>query len=73
MRVGQHLVIFARVTLIVELLDIKAGRLLGTLVGDPSVYSVNIGCFDDINFCDYLATAINDGVSMSLAADDAFC
>ena len=40
---------------------------------DPSVYSVNIGCFDDINFCDYLATAINDGVSMSLAADDAFC
>ena len=38
---------------------------------DPSVYGVNMGCYDDINICDYLATAINDGVSMSLAADDA--
>jgi hypothetical protein len=33
---------------------------------DPSVYCVNIGCFDDINIRDYLATDINDGVSMSL-------
>ena len=40
---------------------------------DLSVYGVNIGCFDDINICDYLATAINDRVSMSLAADDADC
>ncbi|MDA0800949.1 MAG: hypothetical protein O3B69_05070 [Proteobacteria bacterium] len=38
-----------------------------------SVYRVNIGCFDDINIRDYLATAINDGVSMSLATDDAVC
>ena len=36
---------------------------------DPSVYGVNIGCFDEINFRDYLTTDINDGVSMSLAAD----
>ena len=40
---------------------------------DPSLYCVNIGCFDDINIRDYLATAINGGVSMSLAADDADC
>ena len=40
---------------------------------NPSVYGVNIGCFDDINIRDYLATAINDEVSMSLAADDADC
>ena len=40
---------------------------------DPSVYGVNIGCFDDINIRYYLATAINDVVSMSLAADDADC
>ena len=39
----------------------------------PSVYGVNIGCFDDINIRDYLATAINDVVSISLAADDADC
>ena len=38
---------------------------------DPSLYCVNIGCFDDINICDYLATAINDVVNMSLAANDA--
>ena len=37
---------------------------------DPSVYGVNIGCFDDINFRDYLATDINDGVSMSLVDDN---
>jgi hypothetical protein len=37
---------------------------------DPSVYGVNIGCFDDINICDYLATDINDGVSMSLVDDN---
>ena len=37
---------------------------------DPSVYSVNIGCFDDINIRDYLATDINDGVSMSLVDDN---
>ena len=36
---------------------------------DPSVYGVNVGCFDDINIRDYLATDINDGISMSLAAD----
>ena len=36
---------------------------------DPSVYGVNIGCFDEINIRDYLTTDINDGVSMSLAAD----
>ena len=36
---------------------------------DPSVYGVNIGCFDEINILDYLTTDINDGVSMSLAAD----
>ena len=40
---------------------------------DPSLYCVNIGCFDDINIRYYLATAINDVVSMSLAADDADC
>ena len=40
---------------------------------NPSVYGVNISCFDDINIRDYLATAINDEVSMSLAADDADC
>jgi hypothetical protein len=40
---------------------------------DPSLYCVNIGCFDDINVRYYLATAINDVVSMSLAADDADC
>ena len=40
---------------------------------DPSVYCVNIGCFDDINIRDYLATANNDGVSMRLAADDTDC
>ena len=33
---------------------------------DPSVYGVNIGCFDDVNIHDYLQTDINDGVSMSL-------
>ena len=38
-----------------------------------SVYGVNIGYYDDINIRDYLATAINDAVSMSLAADDADC
>ena len=38
-----------------------------------SVYGVHIGCFDDINIRDYLATAINDVVSISLAADDADC
>ena len=38
-----------------------------------SVYGVNIGYFDDINIRDYLATAINDAVSMSLASDDADC
>ena len=37
---------------------------------DPSVYGVNIGCFDDINFRDYLATDINYGVSMSLVDDN---
>ena len=37
---------------------------------DPSVYGVNIGCFDDINIRDYLATDINDGVSMSLVNDN---
>ena len=37
---------------------------------DPSVYGVNIGCFDDINIRDYLATDINDGVSMSLVDDN---
>ena len=37
---------------------------------DPSVYGVNIGCFDDINIRDYLATDINDGVSMSLVGDN---
>ena len=35
----------------------------------PSVYGVNIGCFDEINIRDYLTTDVNDGVSMSLAAD----
>ena len=40
---------------------------------NPSVYVVNIGCFDDLNIRDYLAIAINDEVSMSLAADDADC
>ena len=35
---------------------------------DPSVCGVNIGGFHDINICDYLATDINDGVSMSLPA-----
>ena len=37
---------------------------------DPSVYGVNIGCFDDINIRDYLATDINDVVSMSLVDDN---
>ena len=37
---------------------------------DPSVYGVNIGCFDDINIRDYLVTDINDGVSMSLVDDN---
>ena len=37
---------------------------------DPSVYGVNIGCFDDIKIRDYLATDINDGVSMSLVGDN---
>ena len=36
---------------------------------DPSVYGVNVGCFDDINIRDYLTPDINDGISMSLAAD----
>ena len=40
---------------------------------NPSVYGVNICCLDDINIRDYLATAINDEVSMSLATDDADC
>ena len=40
---------------------------------DPSLYCLNIGCFDDINIRYYLATAINDVVSMSLAADDEDC
>ena len=40
---------------------------------DPSIYRVNIGFFYDINIRDYLATAINDVVSISLAADDADC
>ncbi|WP_443646884.1 hypothetical protein [Candidatus Ponderosibacter sp. Uisw_141_02] len=40
---------------------------------DPSVYRVNIGCFDEINIRDYLMTDINDGVSMSLIADHADC
>ena len=40
---------------------------------DPSVRGVNISCIDNINICDYLATAINDEVSMSLAAYDADC
>ena len=37
---------------------------------DSSVYGVNIGCFDDINIRDYLATDINDVVSMSLVDDN---
>ena len=37
---------------------------------DPSVYGVNIGCCDDINIRDYLATDINDGVSVSLVDDN---
>ena len=37
---------------------------------DPSVYGVNIGCFDEINIRDYLVTDINDGVSMSLVDDN---
>ena len=40
---------------------------------DPSRYCVNIGSFDDLNIGDYLETAINDGVSMSLAGDNADC
>ena len=40
---------------------------------DPSVYGVNIGCFDEINIRDYLTTDINDGVSMSLVADHTDC
>ena len=35
----------------------------------PSVFGVKIGCFDEINIRGYLTTVINDGVSMSLAAD----
>ena len=40
---------------------------------DPGVYGVNIGCFHEINIRDYLATDINEGVSMSLAADHSHC
>ncbi len=40
---------------------------------DPSVYGVNIRCFDEINIRDYLTTDINDGVSMSLVADHTDC
>jgi hypothetical protein len=40
---------------------------------DPSRCCVNIGSFDDLNIGDYLATTINDGVSMNLAADNADC
>ena len=39
----------------------------------PGIYGVNICCFHYINGPNYLATAINDGVTMSLAADDADC
>lgn len=37
---------------------------------DPSVYGVNIGCFDEIDTRDYLTADINDGVSMSLVDDN---
>ena len=40
---------------------------------DPSVYGVNIGCFDEINIRDYLTTDIKDGVSMSFVADHTDC
>ena len=40
---------------------------------DPSVYGVNIRCFDEINIRDYLTTDINTGVSMSPVADHTDC
>ena len=43
---------------------------------DPSVYGVNIGCFDDINISGYLATDINSRISIRPVGDNgrrSFC
>jgi hypothetical protein len=33
---------------------------------DPSVYGINIGCFDDLDMADFLNAPVADGVSLSL-------
>ena len=37
---------------------------------DPSVYGVNIGCFDDINISGYLATDINGRANIRPVGDN---